>query len=315
MRNFLAAVLSCGLCAGGAFARNFSSSAKGAVAGDFLELGVDGRAMGMGGAYSAAADGASALYWNPAALTRVEHRAAAFMHAAYLDSSYFDYGAYAQNMGKYGAFGASFQYFSAGSIAQTDGNFNSIGSFAPNAIALSAGYAGKLADVGAPFEGAAIGVSAKYIRSTILNTAQTAAFDFGVLSPEYFDRRLRLAFAAANVGGTLRYQQSAENLPLEFRVGSAFHVTERWLTSLDAASPRDNAPYAALGTEYLFPVASSWSVAGRLGYNSRTMSGVTGVSGASIGLGLASRRFRFDYAFIPFGGLGITNRFSISAEF
>ncbi len=40
-------------------------------AGEFLEIGVGGRALGMGGAYCALAEDPSSFYWNPAGLARV----------------------------------------------------------------------------------------------------------------------------------------------------------------------------------------------------------------------------------------------------
>jgi len=106
MRGRLTPVLILGLLPGPLFGQSFSSAAKGTTAADFLQLGVGGRAMGLGGAYTAVADGADALYWNPAGLTAVEKQAVTVMHAAYLQSSFYDYAAYAQNLGEDGAFGA-----------------------------------------------------------------------------------------------------------------------------------------------------------------------------------------------------------------
>ncbi len=40
-------------------------------AGEFLEIGVGGRALGLGGAYCAVAEDPSSFYWNPAGLARV----------------------------------------------------------------------------------------------------------------------------------------------------------------------------------------------------------------------------------------------------
>ncbi len=40
-------------------------------AGEFLEIGVGGRALGMGGAYCALADDPSSFFWNPAGIARV----------------------------------------------------------------------------------------------------------------------------------------------------------------------------------------------------------------------------------------------------
>jgi hypothetical protein len=284
----------------------FSAAGKGTTAGTFLELGVGGRAMGMGGAYTAVADGADALYWNPAGLTGVERHAVTFMHAAYLQSSYYDYGAYAQNLGAAGAFGFGFQYLNAGAITQTDANFNAIGSFTPYDLALSLGYAKKLDFLG----GYSVGASAKYIQSHILATAKTAAFDVGVQSPAYLNKRLTLAATATNFGGTLKFAQERDNLPLTFKAGGAFHVTPRWLASADVALPRDDTAFLAVGTEYVLPIKDAWSVAARAGYSSQTLGDVTGLSGWSLGVGFGSKAMSLDYAFAPFGGLGITNRFS-----
>jgi len=50
-------------------------------AGEFLKLGVGARALGMGEAFVAVADDASAPYWNPAGLIHLRERQVLFMHA------------------------------------------------------------------------------------------------------------------------------------------------------------------------------------------------------------------------------------------
>ncbi len=57
------------------------STAISKYAGEFLSLGVGARPMGMGGAYVAISDGASAIYWNPAGLANTARRQILFMHA------------------------------------------------------------------------------------------------------------------------------------------------------------------------------------------------------------------------------------------
>jgi hypothetical protein len=57
------------------------ASAGDKYAAEFLRLGVGARALGMGGGFVAIADDASALYWNPAGLARLESAEMLFMHA------------------------------------------------------------------------------------------------------------------------------------------------------------------------------------------------------------------------------------------
>ena len=50
---------------------DFGSGSRGTTTANFLKLGAGARAEAMGGAYAAVADDATALYWNPAGLTRI----------------------------------------------------------------------------------------------------------------------------------------------------------------------------------------------------------------------------------------------------
>ncbi len=285
----------------------FSSKAKGTTTASFLKLPVNARAVALGEAYSAAADDASALYWNPAALKQIKTRSVTFMHALYIESTFFDYGAYAQPLGT-GAIGIGVQYFSAGSLAETDNNGTDIGSFNPNDLAVSIGYAREVRNY-------SLGVAAKFIKSTLIGSAQTGALDFGVLSPAYLNNKLKLAFTLSNLGGTMKFDSESENLPLLLKFGSSYKINDRWRANADAGFPRDNDPYLALGTEYYMAINDSMSLAGRAGLNTRTLGNINGLTGFSLGLGFGYRKFGFDYGFIPFGDLGITHRFSVSWKF
>ena len=63
---------------------------------EFLNLGVGGRALGMGSAYSALASDVSAGYWNPAGLVMVQHPQVMLMHTEQFDGVVkYDYGSLA----------------------------------------------------------------------------------------------------------------------------------------------------------------------------------------------------------------------------
>src|SRR5271170_5287471 len=98
MRRIALLVAGLALTAPG-FAADFTTGAKGTTTADFLELGVGARADAMGEAYSAVADGADALYWNPGGLARVQDHDVTLKHAPYIDSSYYDSIEYAQKVG------------------------------------------------------------------------------------------------------------------------------------------------------------------------------------------------------------------------
>ena len=285
----------------------FTTGDRGTATAQFLQLGVDARAIALGEAYSAVADDASALYWNPAGLARLPRGGGSLslMHAPYVDSSYFDYAAAAQRVGPGTAVGAGMQYLNAGSIPETDPAGNAIGSFTPYETAATVGFA-------QGGRAGSLGVAGKWIQSKILDTAQTVAADVGYLTPALGGGRFRLAVVAQNLGGRMRFESEEEDLPLALRFGSAFHLTDHWDFSADLAFPRNNGPDLGVGTEARVPFAAGDFFAGRLGYNSRTAGALPGFTGLAVGAGFSFSRVALDYAFLPMGDLGQTHRISLT---
>ena len=84
-RSFIASVLHAA----------FSSKSAGTSGAAFLKIGAGARPTAMGGAYTALADDANALYWNPAGLVRLEKREFSASHAEMFESTRLDFLAYA----------------------------------------------------------------------------------------------------------------------------------------------------------------------------------------------------------------------------
>lgn len=305
----------------------FNQSNAGAAAGQFLRLGADARSEAMAEAVHADCSDANALYWNPAGLASLQYRHATLTHGAYYQSVFYDYLAYAQpvqsvlsgggrerelRVNQLGAVGASLIYLNAGRIGEIDNTGVPTGnSFTPQDVSLIAGW-------GLPLtRNLDIGVSAKYINERIEESATTGALDAGArLHARIFTMPYVLSLGLQNVGGRLRFVQHEDVLPMTVTVGNSLRVTKNALVTFDMVAPRDSEPYFALGTEYRIPMDPGMAFAFRAGWQNRASTvDLGGLTDFSAGGGVAFSRFSVDYAWVPFGLLGDTHRFSFSYRF
>ncbi len=113
-----------------------------------FKLGAGARAIGMGAAYTGAADDATAIFWNPAGMSQLKNRLSLeFSNRIHFQSSQFLelYGVYSDL--KYGAFGIGFLSDQTNDILAYDSNFNFIGQFGAYQRAIILGYAYNLAPI------------------------------------------------------------------------------------------------------------------------------------------------------------------------
>lgn len=286
----------------------FDSGSVGTTGGIFLKMPAGARAAAMGEAQVAAVDDATALAWNPAALTRVERRAAAFMHAEYLVDTGFDYGSFAQRFSSSTVLALGLRHFSAGRIAEIDATGTEIGSFSPRDLEFSFGLARALPG------GFSVGGAFKHISSKIIATAEAQTLDVGALYVPPPWPKLALGFSATNLFGTLRYEAMEENLPTTLRSGAAWR-DGGWTAAADLVFPRNNSPHAAFGVERRASLRGTWRGALRAGFNTRSMGDVDGFAGPSFGLGIGHGNLGVDYAFVPLGGIGASHLLSLAVSF
>lgn len=295
-------------------AQAFGRRALGTSGAQFLKLPVNARAIAMGEAYSAVTDGADAIYWNPARLGLVSNSAFSLMHAAYFQSTTYDFASYAQNAGLLGTFAVGAQYFNAGSLDETDDIGTPLGTLSPYDLAVSVGW-GKAFNLrlASGEHQLLAGVTGKYIRSKISETASSGAVDLGA-SWKIQDR---YSFSAAlqNLGGEHRFRSESDTLPINLKLGYSVIYWQALTLAADINFPRDNDPSIGAGTEYKKALGSSSWFAGRAGYNSRSAADIEALSSVSLGCGLGWKAYGVDFAWVPFGDLGHAYRVSLSAKY
>lgn len=98
----------------------FAQTSVGKYAGEFLALGVGGRALGMGGAHTAVVNDVTAGYWNPAGLARIDYPQIVLMHEEHFGNLVnYNYGAVAIPYGNDMSFGISVIRLSIDGIPDT----------------------------------------------------------------------------------------------------------------------------------------------------------------------------------------------------
>ncbi len=267
----------------------------------------------MGETSAAFAEGAESLFWNPAGLARMRHDAPSDLvvgYSALLQTTYEGSVAYAQPLGP-GVFGTSLLYFSQAPQTAYSTTGDSSGQFTPYDMALGASY-------GMTVSGLLVGATLKMIRSSIADAAgTTAAVDLGVQAPhvsELGDGPIDLGAAITNLGPAMAIGSTPSPLPFAARGGVMWHITPQFSAAGDLVLPVDNSPYVAIGGEFAIPF-SGGSAALRAGFNQNRTRTLNGFTGVTAGAGVQFDKFRVDYAWVPFGELGATNRISLGFNF
>jgi hypothetical protein len=278
----------------------------GTTTGELLKIPDSARAVGMGEAYTAAADDSSALYWNPAGLSFAQQKDASFMETTLIENVNYEHLSFAAPGDNY-SFGTSLSYLGFGSIQGYDNN-PAGGQPTGNVTAYSYDYtAGISAFV---MDRLSLGLTGSYLREDLANTnAGTFAANVGAmygLESHPLEGDYRLGLSALNLGPGLKYVTDSAPLPRKIAMGAeAMHVGDIPLNlTADFTMPNDNSNYISVGSEYWFKEI----VAFRLGYTDSNDVG----RGLRLGMGLKLREFLFDYAYGSFGDFGVTNRIELS---
>ena len=281
----------------------------------FLKIGVGARPIGMGSAYTALANGVSAIYWNPAGLANLEKREVSAMYSEWISDIRYSFLGYGNPIRK-GTVGASLVYLSMGDMEKRGEGREKEGSFGASDLAATLSYSRQVS------KSTSLGINLKIIHQRIEEeTATGIALDLGNIYKTPI-KNLSLGITIQNIGPKMVFIKEGYPLPLTFTIGTGYNIASILNLALDVKHQLiEGRTNICFGTEYLpFQVFAL-----RCGYLARFLkSGINltskdqklgDVYGLGGGLGFKFLGCQLDYAFIPFGALGDTHRISFSVSF
>lgn len=308
-----------------------SQTVIGKYAGEFMAIGVGGRALGLGGSYVALAGDASASYWNPAGLSRINYPDIMIMHDERFGSLMnYDFVSVALPYGKDGSVGLSVLRLGIDGIPDTrnawvdaNGNgifddnnrpdYDKVSYFNASDWAIYVTYA-RRANAQLSY-----GANVKFIRRDLADaSAMGIGFDIGILYSPLEDLylganaqditttlvawstgRTELITPTLKVGGTYGFDLFSGRVSPTVDLDVRFE--NRRYKSAARLGPMSIDPHIGLEFDYKETVAL------RIGY--------TDVKQVTLGAGLHLSKVDVDYSFAKFGtridDLGDTHRISL----
>lgn len=278
----------------------------GSEAAAFLKLDAGARAAAMGGAFAAAGDDASSVFYNPAGPALARKQEVMLSHNEWLAGLKNEHAAYLLPVSPRLTLFTGFAGLISPSLDRYDDTGARTGSF--SAMDGEAG-AGLSWEFRKDLFG---GFFAKTVFQQADNRKASAyAVDLGVV--RVYEDGLRLGAAAQNLGTKMKLYSGSFDLPRTYRAGAAYRVENiAWLTAEIVKAGQS--PFAiAAGAEGGYSVGPKEEAFARLGF--RTGRSRNSGSGLAAGAGLRSEDLRIDYAFSPFGELGDTHRITVTLKF
>jgi hypothetical protein len=298
----------------------------------WLSIPIGARGSGLGGAFTAVANDAGAIFWNPAGLALAEGNRIFLNRTQWIADISVNAGALSFNTGRWGILAVSFEQVDWGTLhgtkrdpSPTGSGYVETGGFSPEDWAVGMGYAYRVSDkfmfgghlryvhenLGSAFEGSFDAPK------TFTGEMNLAAFDLGTLYYTGF-RDLRLAMSLQNFSQEDKYRAESFPLPLTFKFGAVMDILslamkqpDHTLTlALDALHPRDYSERLHFGTEYGFRNAVFLRAGYKTNYNEEDLS-----LGAGLKLKISGMAAGIDYAYVRFAHFDAVQMFSFDFQF
>lgn len=285
---------------------------------DFLRTDVGARAGALGGSILTLADDPNLVFYNPAGLATLSRRRVSFGYFKHLLDINSANASWGEEVPGFGYIGAGAIYMNYGEFQRTGEEGQNLGTFGAGELSLSVAYADGLTDR------LRYGTAVKFIYSTIGDYSSSAvAVDLGARYSAVPDR-VELGISLLHLGTQLDpYATVGEDLPLDLRVGVAVspeHLPATFIADIHRLTDKRDSfterfKSFSVGVEFVL----SPNVFLRAGFNNerRQDLGVgpgagSGLAGFSLGTGIATGDYQFDYSFTSNGPVGAFHRFSIA---
>ncbi len=202
----------------------------------FLKINPGARPGGMGEAFTAIADDATATYWNPAGLAWQDQNELTLMHVNWLpqfklSDLYYDYISYVHPVEEWGTFGGNIVFLNLGETERRDENNQYQGTFSSYEFAATGSYGATMT------ENMALGVNCRFIYSHLSDRGAGNELGSGVATSIGVDlgwlwhtplEKLDVGANLSNMGPKVAYidRAQADPLPTNLSLGVAYHIVD-----------------------------------------------------------------------------------------
>lgn len=267
----------------------------------FLKMGVGARSIGMGEAFSAAADDASASFYNPASLAFAQQPTLTLMHRQWIGDVTTEYLGAALPGESY-SFALGINSTGVDGIEAREHPGPATGTFGLHDYAITGTGAYKIQN------DLSIGISARFLFEK-LYVEESSGYSIDAGAAYRYNEHLRLALAVTNLGSVSPLATESTPLPEALRTGAAYGSTiTNEISGLVTADALkffgDDGARFHLGAEATYDNVLSLRCGYQFGYEAK---------GLSTGFGVRYGILTFDYAYVPFSeSLGDMHTFSLS---
>lgn len=286
----------------------------GTFGGQFLKIPVGARGAGMGGAFVAVADDASAVFWNAAGIARVDpdRSQLSLNHATWPADLSFDQVGYVFHVKRIpGAFAVHARALTMAPMEVTTAfqPFGTGQTFDAGMLAAGVTYARSFTDK------FSAGLTANMIHTGLADlTQQTFSVDLGTLY-DVGAAGMKIGMAIQNIGSQEKFIEREARIPSIFRVGTSAELLkradQRLVGSFEFSHPPDNSERFNFGAEYSFH--KYLFLRGGYSFN-HDSEGVAGGVGFHFPVSIAGMA-DVDYSYTDLLDLGSSHRMSLRFEF